>query len=157
MRVLFVCLGNICRSPSAEAVFQKLLAKRGLSSRVDVDSAGTSGWHQGAPADERMQEAGKRRGLSFLSKSRPVDPTDFEMFDHIVAMDSENLAWLEAEKPKGSRAKLSLMLDWHPDTDERDVPDPYYGGASGFEKVLDLLEPACEGLLEDIMNDAPKE
>lgn len=152
MRVLCVCLGNICRSPAAEAVFEKLIAERGLHQRVELDSAGTSGWHRGAPADSRMQAAGQKRGLILRSRSRPVDPVDFELFDHILAMDSDNLAWLQAEKPGGSRAQLSLILDWHPASEIRNVPDPYYGGAQGFEHVLDLLEPACAGFLDKFIH-----
>jgi protein-tyrosine phosphatase len=154
-RVLFVCLGNICRSPAAEGVFVHLLEQQGLSDRFVVDSAGTGGWHVGRRADERMRAAAKRRGIALTSRARQLALGDLHSFDHIVTMDAANLAAvralaLEAGKPDG-QARISAMTDYcriHSSTLE--VPDPYYGGPQGFEHVLDLLEDACSGLLEEL-------
>ncbi len=148
-RILFVCLGNICRSPSAEAVFRALIEKKGVAEEFEIDSAGTSGWHEGEPADRRMQHHAQKRGYHLTSLSRPVHPeSDFETFDYIVAMDHENLNELKLMAPRtGHKAKLFLMTDFAHNLSHDGVPDPYYGGENGFELVLDLLEDAGIGLL----------
>ncbi|PHR91549.1 MAG: protein-tyrosine-phosphatase [Robiginitomaculum sp.] len=144
--VLFICLGNICRSPTAEAVFKTRSAQAGLN--VVCDSAGTGGWHAGDRPDGRAMEAGKRRGYSFHGQtSRKIETSDFETFDFIVAMDQQNLSDLRATCPPRHHDKLSLFLDFAPHTDAREVPDPYYGGEGGFDHVLDLVEIASEGLI----------
>ncbi|WOL15668.1 hypothetical protein Cni_G24449 [Canna indica] len=158
--VLFVCLGNICRSPAAEAVFTDLVRKRGLESRFKIDSAGTIGFHEGNPADSRMRAAGKRRGLEVTSISRPIRPSDFREFDLILAMDMQNREdilsayerWRSKESlPEDAPKKVKLMCSYCTKHSEAEVPDPYYGGPQGFEKVLDLLEDACESLLNTFM------
>ena len=151
-RVLFVCLGNICRSPAAEGVFVHLLEQRGLSDRFVVDSAGTGGWHVGRRADERMRAAAARRGIELTSRARQIDLADLHSFDHIVTMDADNLAAVhalarEAGNPSG-QAQISAMTTYcRHHSGATEVPDPYYGGPQGFEHVLDLLEDACDGLL----------
>lgn len=154
IRVLFVCLGNICRSPSAEGVFRKKVEDRGLAKTISIDSAGTSDWHIGKSPDTRTIKAASERGYSLASlRGRQAIAEDFEHFDYILAMDSANLANLEDIQPADSRAKLSLFLEYSQQQDYSDVPDPYYGGDKGFELVLDLIEDASEGLLEQIEKD----
>jgi len=149
--VLFVCMGNICRSPSAEAVFKKLVRESGLKDRFHCESAGTIGFHAGQPADRRMRTAAEKRGYNLDSLSRQVLPDDFENFDHIIAMDLENLEGLESiGRNTDGKAKVSLMCEYAKDHSDREVPDPYYGGRQGFEHVLDLLEDACGGLLDQL-------
>ncbi|MCG9723067.1 low molecular weight protein-tyrosine-phosphatase [Shewanella sp. Isolate7] len=146
--VLFVCLGNICRSPTAEAVFRGQLRDRGLS--MDCDSAGTSGYHEGEGPDRRARLAGERRGLDFSGiRARGVRDEDFERFDLILAADRANLRELRARCPAQHQSKLALMLSFLGEG-EREVPDPYYGGYEGFEQVLDLLQQSCEKLLAQI-------
>lgn len=149
--VLFVCLGNICRSPTAHGVFQKYVAESEFAKLVEVDSAGTGSWHLGEAPDRRATQAARGRGydLSHL-RARQVDPADFEHFNYILAMDEENLAELEAMAPADYPGHLSLFLDFAVAATEREVPDPYYGGADGFDHVLDLVESASAGLLEAI-------
>ncbi|RDX76725.1 hypothetical protein CR513_43250 [Mucuna pruriens] len=158
--VLFVCLGNICRSPAAEGVFTDLVNKRGLYSNFKIDSAGTINYHEGNEADPRMRAASKRRGIQITSISRPIKPSDFVDFDLILAMDKQNREdILEAfnrwkgrhSLPDDAHKKVKLMCSYCKKHDETEVPDPYYGGAQGFEKVLDLLEDACGSLLETIL------
>lgn len=148
--VLFVCLGNICRSPAAEGVLRTLLAAEGLDREVEVDSAGTLGEHVGEPADARMRAAAAARGYELTSRARRVEPADLDRFDLVVAMDRDNLDELRrlADSP---RARLALFSDFLPGGEPRDVPDPYYGGPRGFEKVLDLLEHGCPALLEELL------
>jgi protein-tyrosine phosphatase len=148
-KILFVCLGNICRSPSAEAVFKGLLQKEGLEKEIYVDSAGITDYHAGEPADARMQEHASRRGYKLTSISRPVDSDyDFEHFDLIIGMDNQNMRDLEKLAEGGSAVnKIFKMTDFCGDCIYDEVPDPYYGGDEGFELVLDLLEDACKGLL----------
>ena len=155
-RVLFVCLGNICRSPAAEGVFVHLLAQQDLGDRFVVDSAGTGGWHVGLRADERMRAAAARRGIELTSRARQIELGDLHSFDHIVTMDADNLAAVralarEAGNP-ASQAQISAMTDYcRVHSGVREVPDPYYGGPQGFDHVLDLLEDACGGLLEELL------
>ena len=145
VRILFVCMGNICRSPTAEGVMRRLLREERLDDRIEVDSAGTGGWHAGEPPDERATEAARRRGIDLGGTARQVEPEDFERFDLILAADRENLAALRRLAPDDeARAKVRLLLG------DRDVPDPYYGGARGFEDVLDLVQGACEELLDEL-------
>jgi protein-tyrosine phosphatase len=151
VRVLFVCLGNICRSPTAEGVFQKLLDDCKLAHRFALDSAGTGGWHEGEPPDRRAQAEARKRGIDISGlRGREVRAGDFEAFDYILAMDKQNLRDLHARCPKELRGKVRLMLDFAPHLDTREVPDPYYGGADGFTHVFDLLEEAAQGLLTEI-------
>ena len=150
MRVLFVCLGNICRSPTAEAVFRQQLGAAGLDAEVAVDSAGTSDWHVGKPADTRTRLAAQRRGYDMTAlRGRQVQVEDFSRFDLILAMDASNLAELQALQPADSRAELDLYLRrYQLALDE--MPDPYYGGEEGFEQVLDLAEQAAACLLAEV-------
>jgi protein-tyrosine phosphatase len=154
MKILFVCMGNICRSPTAEGVVRRLLAERAPDLRVQLDSAGTHAYHVGEPPDARAIAAAGRRSID-LSKlrARRVQPEDFERFDLILAMDRENLSRLRELQPGQSTAQLRLMLEFAPDAALEEVPDPYYGGVAGFEQVLDLLEDAAEGLLQALRND----
>lgn len=148
--VLLVCLGNICRSPTAEGVLRKLLADAGLGGRVRVDSAGTAGYHVGAAPDPRATAAAQARGFDLSPlRARRVATEDFERFDLILAMDEDNLADLQRSAPEGARARLGLLLDYAPGQERRTVPDPYYGGRNGFEEVLDLVTEACAGLVEE--------
>jgi len=150
-RILFVCMGNICRSPTAEAVFRALVAERGLEDRVEVDSAGTHAYHVGEAPDPRAQRAAAKRGVSMDDlRARRVEGADFERFDLILAMDEDNLRILEDMCPSEHQHKLRLFLDFAADVEVREVPDPYYGGQKGFEYVLDLVEKAAEGLLQEI-------
>jgi protein-tyrosine phosphatase len=145
MRILFVCMGNICRSPTAEGVMRHLLAERGLDGEIEVQSAGTGGWHAGNPPDARSARAAAARGITLEGAARQVTQADFEDFDLLVAMDRDNLADLRAIAPPGTEHKLRMLV-----AGGRDVPDPYYGGPRGFEDVLDLVETACAELLDDL-------
>lgn len=147
-RLLFVCLGNICRSPTAEGVFAHLAAKAGLSHRFEIDSAGTGGWHQGDPPDPRAVEAAGRRGIDLSAlRARKVQEADFHRFDLMLAMDRSNLTDLEARKPYDAAVDIALMTSFAGPGAPEEVGDPYYGGPDGFEGVLDLLERACAGLI----------
>ncbi len=148
IKVLFVCLGNICRSPSAEAVFKGLIEKNGDKKSFFIDSAGTSDYHEGEPVDSRMQIHAKKRGYNLTSISRPFNPeTDWDDFDYIVAMDNDNYRDLELlSRNKDDLKKLYKMTDFSSKFNYNFVPDPYYGGSDGFELVLDLLEDAGKGL-----------
>ncbi len=148
IKILFVCMGNICRSPSAEAVMNSLIANRGLYDKIQCDSAGTLSYHAGEPADARMQRHASKRGYELTSIARQVRANDFEEFDYVVAMDNDNLTNLQAFLPSPDLAsKISKMTDYCTGPNPGYVPDPYYGGSEGFEHVLDLLEDACIGLL----------
>lgn len=148
--ILFVCLGNICRSPSAEAVFKHKVKEHNLDLRID--SAGTMGYHTGSPPDERSSEAGEARGYDFSGLAcRRVRSEDFDEFDFIVAMDHENIKHLKSACPEPLQHKLHLFMSFS-DTEEDIVPDPYYGGKKGFEYVLDLIELASDGLIEHLKN-----
>ncbi len=150
LRVLFVCLGNICRSPTAEAVLRHKLAAAGLDRQVEVDSAGTGDWHIGKAPDARTQSAAARRGYDLSGlRGRQVQKDDFQRFDLILAMDKNNLSHLFGLAYKGVQAELDLFLRrYQISIDE--VPDPYYGGDQGFEQVLDLVEHACDALVVEI-------
>lgn len=149
--VLFVCLGNICRSPTAEGVFRKLVGEAGLQERIRIDSAGTAGYHEGHPPDARATAAATARGFELGGiRARRVLTEDFESFDLILAMDEENLMDLRRTAPEGARAELRLLLEYASGRSETDVPDPYYGGRNGFEQVLDLVTEACDGLLAEL-------
>ena len=151
VKVLFVCLGNICRSPASEGIFHAMVTKAGLSDVIDIDSAGTGAWHVGDPPDPRGQAAAVRRGYDLSAqRARKVTISDFEQFDYIIGMDSSNYADLAAIAPAASRDKIKLFLDFAPNLGIRDVPDPYYGGDAGFELVIDILEDACAGLMETL-------
>lgn len=151
--ILFVCLGNICRSPTAEGIFRHLATARGVHDRFVIDSAGTSSFHEGDRSDPRTLEAAKRRGFSWSHRSRPVRPTDFETFDLLVAMDHRNQRDLLAAAPsEAARAKVVLLRTYDAQAaGDLDVPDPYYGGPSGFEDVLDLCERSCAALLDQLL------
>ncbi|HWY93549.1 MAG TPA: low molecular weight protein-tyrosine-phosphatase [Steroidobacteraceae bacterium] len=150
-RVLFVCLGNICRSPTAEGVFRHLLRQEAPELQVEVDSAGTADYHLGEPPDLRSQRAAMRRGIDLGGlRARQVTPADFARFDLILAMDRANLLELEAMRPKDSRARVRLFLEYAPELKRLEVPDPYYRDASGFEEVLDFSAAASRGLLADL-------
>lgn len=152
MRILFVCMGNICRSPTAEGVFRRLLVERELDMLIQVDSAGTHDYHVGEPPDPRSVEAARRRGIDLSAlRARMVDEADAERFDLIVAMDEQNLSELQRRFDRALHHRLSLMMSYAPDAGRRAVPDPYYGGPRGFEEVLDLLEQAAEGLLSEVL------
>jgi len=150
MRVLFVCLGNICRSPTAHGVFEAKVRERGLQDIVEIDSCGTGAWHVGESPDKRAIAHASKRGydLSHL-RARQVEEHDFDAFDYVLAMDNANLGDLKAIKPSSARTSPKLFLSYG-SFDETEVPDPYYGGDQGFEHVLDLVESACDGLLDDI-------
>ncbi|MEB3264791.1 MAG: low molecular weight protein-tyrosine-phosphatase [Synechococcus sp.] len=159
-RLLFVCLGNICRSPAAEGVFLHLLAREGLEEHFVVDSAGTGGWHVGRPADPRMRAAAQRRGITLPSRARQIERADLTRFDRILTMDDDNLQAVQALAREGGGNATTLagepIARIEPITRHcrrfrgHEVPDPYYGGEAGFEEVLDLLEDACGGLLEQL-------
>jgi protein-tyrosine phosphatase len=152
MRILFVCMGNICRSPTAEGVMRSLVREAGLEDEFEIDSAGTGGWHVGNPPDARATESARRRGITLAGEARRVTREDFERYDLLLAADRENLAELRALAPnEESRSKVRLLREFDPDSEgapDLDVPDPYYGGPDGFEEVLDQVEAACRGLLE---------
>lgn len=148
MRVLFVCLGNICRSPTAEAVFRQLVARADTRLAIEIDSAGIGDWHIGEPPDRRAQAAARRRGVDMSTiRARQFVHDDFALFDLILAMDRQNLAELRRRAPAQYRERVRLFLEFAPELETHDVPDPYYGGEAGFEQVLDLTEHAARGLL----------
>ena len=145
-RVLFVCSGNICRSPTAEAVLRGLVEDAGLDDEIEVDSAGTGSWHVGEPPDERARAAAARRGITLTGTARQIDPSDFDEFDLLLAVDEENLHRMRRIAPPGSGDRIRLL-------DDVDVPDPYYGGPYGFDNVLDQVDAACRRLLDELRQD----
>jgi protein-tyrosine phosphatase len=149
--VLFCCMGNICRSPTAEAVFRARVREAGLEQRILIDSAGTHDYHIGEPPDPRTQRAAARRGYDMSAlRGRQVGVEDFARFDYVLAMDEHNLSVLKYLRPHGAESYLGLFLEFAERHREREVPDPYYGGADGFERVLDMVEDAADGLLRHI-------
>jgi protein-tyrosine phosphatase len=157
VRLLFVCMGNICRSPTAEAVMRDLLRREGLDGVVEIDSAGTGGWHVGDPPDRRSTAAAKARGIVMAGAARQVTAADFDSYDLLLAADAQNVAALRAAAPDAEAAEKVVLLRSFDRASvaagDLDVPDPYYGGPRGFEAVLDLVEAACRGLLEDLRAD----
>ena len=152
-KLLFVCLGNICRSPSAENIMKHLINQAGLSKEIICDSAGTSSYHVGSPPDRRMSAAAKQRGIQLVGEARQFQISDFEKFDLILAMDKENYRDILAiDRSRQYQDKVKLMCDFCTKHDLKEVPDPYYGGSEGFNQVIDLLLDACEGLLNYIVN-----
>jgi protein-tyrosine phosphatase len=147
LKILFVCSGNICRSPLAEAIFRSLTAQANVSDRFVVDSAGTHDYHEGDQADPRTRRVGRLHGVDVTSIARPVIDADFDRFDLIVAMDRGHLRDLRSRAGAGRRASIRLMREFDSEAAEQDVPDPYYGGEEGFETMYSILEPACRGLL----------
>ena len=160
MRILFVCLGNICRSPTAEGVMRHKLGQAGLAADVDVESAGTGGWHIGHAPDERAAAVAKLRGISLESRAQRFETRHFEDFDLILAMDRQNLEDMRSLAPHAdAEGRLGLLREYDPaaaEVGELEVPDPYFGGEQGFEDVLDMVERACDGLLEGIREDLPR-
>jgi len=151
--VLFVCLGNICRSPTAQGIFQHLVDSRDLARQIFVDSAGTGGWHVGEPPDRRSQSAARARGYDIGHlRARQVTAADFDRFDYVLAMDNDNLRNLRALCPENYPGHLGLFLEFGSQNTHREVPDPYYGGEAGFHLVLELIQDASEGLLAQIRN-----
>jgi protein-tyrosine phosphatase len=148
VKILFVCMGNICRSPTAEGVFRHKVIEAGLDDQIHIDSAGTIAYHVGHPPDPRAQSAALNRGIDLSSqRARRVSSRDFEAFDFVIAMDSDNHYELETICPPGREDRLHMFLKFARNSSETDVPDPYYGGNNGFEIVLDMIEDASEGLL----------
>jgi len=155
MRILFVCMGNICRSPTAEGVFRRLVAERVPGVEIEVDSAGTHGYHVGDPPDPRSIAAAARRGVDLRQlRARLIRDDDFERFDLIIAMDRLNREALLDRSPAPFRERIRLFMEFAGDREVVDVPDPYYGGAPGFEQVLDLAEEAAAGLLDEVLDRA---
>jgi len=154
-KILFVCLGNICRSPAAEAVFKQKIKERDLEKLFVVDSAGTGGWHVGNLADQRMRETALSRGIKLTSRSRQIEENDLYEFDQILVMDKDNLEavkLLTKDQKNSLNSKIKLILSFSKNSQLDEVPDPYYGGQNGFEKVLDLLDDAIDGLIDSLMD-----
>ncbi|MGV6827549.1 MAG: low molecular weight protein-tyrosine-phosphatase [bacterium] len=152
IKVLFVCMGNICRSPTAHGVFRKIVEDRELASKISIDSAGTHAYHVGNPPDERAQATAVRRGINLSDlRARQASAGDFSEFDYVLAMDEDNYQILASLCPTDERHRLRLFMDFAPELGIREVPDPYYGGPSGFEQVFDMVEAASEGLLDEII------
>jgi protein-tyrosine phosphatase len=151
-RVLFVCLGNICRSPLAESLFRHMTRERGVEHLFEVDSAGTSGYHEGDPPDSRSVATARARGVEVTGASRPLTAADLRSFDWVIAMDAQNEAEIERLRRRaGGNARVHRLREWDPEADSLDVPDPYYSGPSGFEHVHDVVERSCERLLDELL------
>ncbi|VAW90229.1 Low molecular weight protein tyrosine phosphatase [hydrothermal vent metagenome] len=151
VKVLFVCMGNICRSPTAHGVFEHLVQQASLAKRIEIDSAGTHAYHVGEPPDKRSQASALNRGFDLSSqRARRVQKADFDYYDYVIAMDNDNLSNLLEICPRALSNKVSLFLSYADNVDEDEVPDPYYGGSKGFERVLDMVESAADGLLGEI-------
>ena len=154
-KILFVCLGNICRSPAAEGIFKKKIKDRELENLFVVDSAGTGGWHVGNLADRRMREAALSRGIELTSRSRKIDDNDLYEFDHILVMDKDNLNAVKSlikDNTYPINSKIKLILSYSKKSQLDEVPDPYYGGLNGFETVLDLLDDAIDELIDSLID-----
>lgn len=151
LKISFVCLGNICRSPTAEGVFQHLVNKEGLSDYFEIDSAGTGAWHVGEPANSKSRMTAEKHGISLDSTARKFEPSDLEQFDLILAMDRQNFHDLESMDPnRQHRDKFFLLREFDPIPDNKEVPDPYYGGLHGFELVFEIVMRSCEALLNQV-------
>lgn len=151
VKVLFVCLGNICRSPTAEGVFRKHVLEAGLEDRIHVDSAGTHAYHVGEPPDQRAQETAARRGIDLSTlRGRRATQADLDEFDYVLAMDTENFHNLHAIAEEHHKPRIQLFLEFAPELEDSEVPDPYYGGPSGFDRVIDMIDEAAAGLLQEI-------
>jgi len=151
VKVLFVCMGNICRSPTAHGVFRELVRQEGLTDHIEIDSAGTHAYHVGEPPDGRAMETARRRGVDLSDlRARRAESDDFARFDYVLAMDQDNYHGLSSICPQGMHDKIHMFMDFAPEMRTREVPDPYYGGAKGFEHVLDLVDAAAAGLLAEI-------
>jgi protein-tyrosine phosphatase len=154
--ILFVCMGNICRSPLAESVFRHLVRSRGMEDRFEIDSAGTSGYHAGDPPDPRSVATARSRGVEVTGASRPVSKRDLHEFDYVIVMDAENRSHIDRLRATvGGTARVHRLREWDPERSGLDVPDPYYGGARGFDDVHDMVERSCEGLLDHILKQDP--
>ena len=154
-KILFVCLGNICRSPAAEGIFNQKIKERDLEKFFLVDSAGTGGWHVGNLADSRMREAALSRGIELTSRSRKIQENDLYEFDHVFVMDQDNLNAVKSlikDSMNPINSKIKLILTYSKKSQLNEVPDPYYGGQHGFDKVLDLLDDAIDGLIDSLMD-----
>lgn len=158
INVLFVCLGNICRSPMAEGIFLDLVQQKGLSHRFHIDSAGTSGFHEGEKPDLRMRRTAREHGIELTSRSRPVRTNDLSQFHHILVMDGFNLKDMLAlaQREGHTPSNIQKMRDYDPDYPGTDVPDPYYGGDDGFEEVFQILERSCEKFLATVLENHPQ-
>jgi protein-tyrosine phosphatase len=155
-KILFVCMGNICRSPTAEAVMRHVAHKRGLAADIMVASAGTIGFHTGHPPDKRAILHAAKRGYDLSTiRARQINQPDYELFDYVLAMDKQNIAWLKKQIPNEYMHKLRLFLDFSEKYPDRDVPDPYYGNANGFETVLDMVEDGVSGLIVHLIETEP--
>ncbi len=149
--ILFVCTGNICRSPTAEGVFRSMVESNNLSSQIKIDSAGTHGYHIGEPPDKRSQQAAQKRGIDLSNqRARQLTVGDFQSFNYLLVMDHSNYLWASQICPSEHNHKLKYFLEFAPELNRKDVPDPYYGGGRGFEDVLDMIEKASQGLLEHL-------
>jgi protein-tyrosine phosphatase len=159
IRISFVCLGNICRSPTAEAVMRHLVAEAGLTDRILIDSAGLGDWHVGGPRDSRSQKVGRKRGMALEGVARQFVAEDFDRFDHVLAMDRQNRAGLLALAPDdAARAKVRMLRSFDPSAPaDAEVPDPYYGGPQGFDQVFDICETACRGLLAHLRRELERD
>lgn len=149
-KICFVCLGNICRSPTAEGVFQHLVNERGLSAYFEIDSAGTSAYHIGESANSKSQRTAKEHGITLHSRARRFKPFDLDYFDLILAMDNENHQNIRQMATAEQAVKIGRMRDFDPDPGDGEVPDPYYGGIDGFENVFQIVKRSCEGLLDQL-------
>ena len=157
VRILFVCLGNICRSPAGEGVMRHIVEKAGLSSKFQIDSAGTGAWHVGEYPDSRMSQAARQRGIDLKSLGRQVTREDFHKFDFVIAMDDDNYRTCQARRPSDAKSHLYPMKEFVHSKTINGIPDPYYGGPGGFENVLDLVQEGCENLLRHIVEELKEE
>ena len=153
IKVMFICMGNICRSPTAHGVFRKIVQDEGYADEIYIESSGTHAYHVGESPDQRAQKTALQRGIDLSDlRAQKVRASDFENFDYLLAMDADNYAILASNCPAEHKQKLHMFLDFANDVNQRDVPDPYYGGASGFDYVFDLVEAGSRGLLKDILD-----